>query len=85
MFCFEHCSKLRAVVLQCDYNPNICSEGGNSFANMFRNCNSLTEGSIQVVNTYYTNYITADALTTMAVPGADETEQRKKFKSKKGK
>ncbi|QUY17074.1 leucine-rich repeat protein [Treponema vincentii] len=72
--CFSGCTALTSVTLKCNYDPvNV------SLENTFQNCTALGEKSIKVPQAYYGNYTTADALNKMAVPGTDETEQRKKF------
>lgn len=71
--CFENCTSLTSVTLKCNYND------GSRFIGAFNGCTALGEKSIKVPQAYYGNYTTADALTAMNVPGADETEQRKKF------
>ncbi|XTB05245.1 leucine-rich repeat protein [Treponema denticola] len=72
--CFSGCTALTSVTLKCDYDPR-----NRSLKDAFQNCTALGEKSIKVPQAYYGNYTTAAALNTMAVPGADETEQRKKF------
>ena len=72
--CFSGCTALTSVTLKCDYDPR-----NRSLKDAFQDCTALGEKSIKVPQAYYGNYTTADALNKMAVPGADETEQRKKF------
>ena len=71
--CFENCTSLTSVTLKCDYNTS------GYFIRAFNGCTALGEKSIKVPQAYYGNYTTADALNKMAVPGANEAEQRKKF------
>lgn len=70
--CFFNCTSLTSVTLKCNY-----SDG--KFAIAFKNCTSLSDGSIKVPQAYYGNYTTAEALNRMAVPGTDEAEQKAKF------
>ena len=72
--CFSGCTALTSVTLKCDYDPR-----NRSLKDAFQNCTALGEKSIKVPQAYYGNYTTAAALNKMAVPGADEAEQRKKF------
>ena len=72
--CFSGCTALTSVTLKCDYAPH-----NRSLKDAFQGCTALGEKSIKVPQAYYGNYTTADALNTMAVPGANEAEQRKKF------
>lgn len=71
--CFESCTSLTSVTLKCDYNTS------GYFIGAFKDCTALGEKSIKVPQAYYGNYTTADALTKMAVPGANDEEKRKKF------
>ncbi len=70
--CFFNCKVLTSVTLKCNY-------GAGKFRSAFKDCIALVEKSIKVPQAYYDAYTTAEALNRMAVPGADETEQRKKF------
>ena len=70
--CFFNCKALTSVTLKCNY-------GAGKFDIAFKDCTALVEKSIKVPQAYYDAYTTAEALNRMAVPGADETEQRKKF------
>ena len=72
--CFSGCTALTSVTLKCDYDPR-----NRSLKDAFQDCTALGEKSIKVPQAYYGNYTTAAALNTMAVPGANEAEQRKKF------
>ncbi|UTD04015.1 leucine-rich repeat protein [Treponema denticola] len=70
--CFFNCKVLTSVTLKCNY-------GAGKFRSAFKDCIALREKSIKVPQAYYGNYTTADALNSMAVPGADDEEKRKKF------
>ena len=71
--CFFNCKALTSVTLKCNY-----SDG--KFAIAFKNCTSLSDGSIKVPASYYNNYTAEAALNAMEVPGTTEAEKRAKFK-----
>ena len=72
-YCFKGCTSLTSVTLKCGCTPYF-------FEDTFKDCNALGEGSIKVPKAAYHQFITAEALNKMAVPGATEAEKRAKFK-----
>ena len=70
--CFFNCTSLTSVTLKCNY-------GDGKFNNAFNGCAALGEKSIKVPQAYYGNYTTADALNSMAVPGANDDAKKAKF------
>ena len=70
--CFRDCKVLTSVTLKCNY-------GAGKFGIAFKDCKALREKSIKVPQAYYDAYTTAEALNSMAVPGADEAEKKAKF------
>lgn len=77
--CFNGCTKLTRVRLKCDYSSATISGGRKAFADAFKDCIALTDGSIKVPAAYYDSYTDPAALTTMQVPGADTAAQKAKF------
>ena len=73
VMCFQNCTNLTSVTLKCNYGD------GGKFGNAFQNCTALGEKSIKVPQAYYDAYTTAEALNSMAVPGATEAEKKAKF------
>lgn len=70
--CFFNCKALTSVTLKCNY-------GTGEFGSAFTDCKALREKSIKVPQAYYNAYTTAEALDSMAVPGADEAQKKAKF------
>ena len=72
---FSGYKQLKGVKLKYRYDAS----NPQRFANLFKDCNALTAGSIKVPKAAYHQFITAEALNKMAVPGANEAEKRAKF------
>ena len=72
-YCFKDCKNLTSVTLKCGCTPDW-------FEDTFKDCNALGEGSIKVPKAAYHQFITAEALNKMAVPGTDDEEKKAKFK-----
>lgn len=70
--CFFNCTSLTSVTLKCNYNDG-------KFAIAFKNCTSLSDGSIKVPASYYNNYTAEAALNAMEVPGDDAAAKKAKF------
>ena len=70
--CFNGCKSLTSVTLKCNY-----SDG--KFAIAFKNCTSLSDGSIKVPAAYYDAYTDTAALDAMQVPGNDANAKKAKF------
>ena len=73
VMCFQNCTNITSVTLKCNYGD------GGKFGNAFQNCTALEAGGIKVPQAYYDTYTTAEALNSMAVPGATEAEKKAKF------
>ena len=72
-YCFFGCKNLTSVTLKCGCTPDW-------FKDTFKNCDALGVDSIKVPQAAYHQFITAEALNKMAVPGATEAEKKAKFK-----
>ena len=72
-YCFKGCKNLTSVTLKCGCIPDW-------FEDTFKDCNALGAGSIKVPKAAYHQFITAEALNKMAVPGTDDEEKKAKFK-----
>ncbi|MGI0529423.1 leucine-rich repeat domain-containing protein [Treponema socranskii] len=72
-YCFKNCTNITSVTLKCNYLAN-------RFDEAFSGCTGLDANSITVPERFYAAYTADKALTAMAVPGADTTEQKAKFK-----
>ena len=75
VICFSRCKQLKEVKLKCRYdasNPQL-------FANLFKDCNALTAGSIKVPNDFYPNYTSDATIKKMFGDYCDVEEANKKF------
>ena len=72
-YCFKGCTSLTSVTLKCGCTPYF-------FEDTFKDCDALGVDSIKVPQAAYHQFITAEALNKMAVPGATEAEKKAKFK-----
>ena len=72
-YCFQGCKNLTSVTLKCGCIPHF-------FEDTFKDCTALGVDSIKVPKAAYHQFITAEALNKMAVPGTDDEEKKAKFK-----
>lgn len=72
-YCFFGCKNLTSVTLKCGCTPDW-------FKDTFKDCDALGVDSIKVPKAAYHQFITAEALNKMAVPGADDDAKKAKFK-----